>query len=70
MKFILHTGSKERRSSYNISMSVRASTRLGIGAVVDPNNVSRDQLIQEGWALELPLTLMKSSHTRMFILHI
>jgi len=34
-------------------MSVRVSARLGIGATVDPNKVSQDQLIQGVWALEL-----------------
>jgi len=36
-------------------MSVIASTRLGIGASVDFNKVSEDQLVHEGWALEILL---------------
>jgi hypothetical protein len=56
MMFILHTGSK-RDQIYHTSISVRASSRLGIGATVDPNKVSQDQLVWEGWASEILLML-------------
>jgi len=48
---------KQKRSSYSTSMSVIASTRLGIGATIDPNKVSHDQLVHEGWALDIVLML-------------
>jgi hypothetical protein len=40
---------KKERSSYHTSIRARDLSRLGIGATVDPNKVSRDKLVQEGW---------------------
>ena len=40
-------------------MSARASARLGLGDFVDPNKVSKDQVVHEGWALELLLIPIK-----------
>ena len=40
-------------------MSARASARLGIRDFVGPNKVRKDQVVHEGWALELLLILIK-----------
>ena len=43
----------------NTSMSAKASARLGLGDFFDPNKVSKDQVVHEGWALELLLIPIK-----------
>ena len=40
-------------------MSARESARLGLEDFVDPNKVSKDQVVHEGWALELLFILIK-----------